>query len=330
MSRDGDGGRPGKVGPDLEVGSEPTDPGRDGLDAEGPLYVHPTFSPKDAFLRHHGALRSSMSAHALPGYLAAVLDGDTYVETWIAASTDQVRAAIIGRHGRATLVFPQQSATAALRHMALLVGLDGKRPVARLLDLQTEIGFGAPDGRRLEAICTDGPAFFHVGGAVLALLPTGSDRQLDSSPEAAWQSLPEVTWRRQREPADGDAATIWVREGPRGCMPRLCRAAEIPYGMASVASDGDETHIMVSGRALDDGFIIGRYDRCEVGGPEADESLSRVHLLVVREGKRVLAIDTASTNGTYVGDDRVHLHELSESARIDLGGVVDFTWRTCN
>lgn len=332
MSGDGDGGRSRKAqhasagGP---VAGEPA-PGLASPE-EAHVTVHPRFDPEDVFRRHHEALRAAVAEHPFPGFVAVVLDDKARASTWVAATEDRVRAAIIGRHGRATLVFPQNSATAALRHLALLVGTQDDRPVARLLDLQTEIGFGAPDGRRLEAIRTDGPTFVHVGGAILALIPTGPNVELAGSADEAWAALAPVRWYAGDAAPDAThGATAWIRRGPRACQPRLCHPDEVPYGMASVSADGDETHIMVSGRALDDGFIIGRYDRCGIGGAEADESLSRVHLLVVREGRRVIAVDTASTNGTYVGDDRVHLHELTECARVDLGGVIDFTWRTCN
>lgn len=319
--------------------------GGSGAPAEGldpSLSMHTRFDPAECFRLHHRALRERIAAHPHPGILACVASGEELSSTWIAATEDRVRAAIIGRHSRATLALPRNHATAALRHLALLVHTDAGRPVARLLDLQTEIGFADPLGRRFEAIRTDGLTFLSAGGAVLMLVPTGPHFHLDADPERAWAAVPPRRWletrsghrsvdlpslRSQAEPRE---TTIQAEDGPRGCGRQLCRAGEIPVGLASVASGEDETHILISGRALDEGFLIGRYDRCEVGGPEADESLSRVHLLVVREGKKIIAIDTASTNGTYLGDDRVHLLELAERSQLDLGGVLELTWSTCN
>jgi hypothetical protein len=315
----------------------PAEPVAGGLVADPPAplgLVHPRFDPREVFLRHHAALREGLATHPFPGVLAGIVDGDRLETLWVAASDDQVRAAIIGRHSRATLALPRDQASAALRHLALLVRAEGGQPQIRLLDLQTELGFADPFGRRFEAVRTGGPVFLSAGGAALVLFPTGEGRTLDPDPEAAWAAVPPRRWlaRASRAPAGGPAGETVVRaeDGPRGCRARLCRPGEIPVGLASVAASGDETHIRVSGRAVDEGFLIGRYDRCEVGGPEADESLSRVHLLVIREGGRVLAIDTASTNGTYLGDDRVHLVELEDRSTLDLGGVLDFTWRIAN
>lgn len=304
------------------------------------VFVHPRFDPSEAFIEHHEALREALLAHPYLGVLACVANGERLETTWIAATEDEVRAAIVGRHSRATLALPRDHATAALRHMALLVRLDRGRPVARVLDLQTEIGFADPLGRRFEAVRTDGCTFLSAGGAVLMLLPTGPDQQFDQDAEQAWSSVPPRRWLESRvgrqkidpgpEAHVHGETLIQAQDGPRGCRARLCRDLEIPVGILTVAASGEETNVRVSGRALDEGFLIGRYDRCEVGGPEADESLSRVHLLIVREGPRIIAIDTASTNGTYVGDDRVHLVELVEQSHLDLGGVLDLTWRTCN
>lgn len=312
----------------------------DGIDPS--FSMHARFDPAECFRTHHQALRERLAAHPHPGILACVASGEELSSTWIAATEDRVRAAVIGRHSRATLALPRNHATAALRHLALLVRTDGGRPIARLLDLQTEIGFADPLGRRFEAIRTDGFTFLSAGGAVLMLVPTGPHHHLDVDPERAWAAVPPRRWlesrsgrksvdipemRAQTEPRE---TVVQAEDGPRGCGRQLCRNGEIPVGLASVASGDDETHVLISGRALDEGFLIGRYDRCEVGGPEADESLSRVHLLVVREGRRIIAIDTASTNGTYVGDDRVHLMELAERSQLDLGGVLELTWSTCN
>ena len=300
----------------------------------------PRFDPEAVYKHHYARFRAALEAKPFPGFLAAVVDGESFQATWVAASETEVRAAIIGRHSRATLTLPKNE-QAALRHLALLVRLSGRRPVARLMDLQTNLGFSDPNGSRHEAIAVNGATFVSVGGVVLALVPTGAASSVPPDPDAGWRALAPVHWHEGRtrarpiasppasSPPPG-ATIVRTMDGPRGCSPELCRAGEIPYGMVTVSASGDETHVLVSGRALDEGFLLGRYDRCEVGGPEADESLSRVHLLVVREGRHIVAVDTASTNGTYLGDDRVHLQALTERTRLDLGGVVELTWRTCN
>lgn len=302
------------------------------------VFLHPRFDPARSFMQHHAALSRALKDHPYPGIVAAVADQDRLDLTWISASDDQIRAAIIGRHSRATLALPQDHTTAALRHLVLLVRAEKSKPIARLLDLQTESGFADPLGRRFEAVRTDGATFLSVAGTVLMLLPTGPDRLLHSDPATAWKAIPPRRWLETRSgrpqtpvPIDTSVeTTIETQNGPKGCRNQLCREPEIPVGILTIASGGDETHVRVAGRALDEGFLIGRYDRCEVGGPEADESLSRVHLLVVREGRHAIAVDTASTNGTFIGEQRVHLMELKERTQLDLGGVLDLTWRASN
>ena len=302
------------------------------------LFHHPRFDPAEVFKRHHASLSRALEEHPYPGILAGVATDDELELTWIAATPDQVRAAIIGRHHRATLSLPPDQSTAALRHLALLVRANEEGPVARLLDLQTESGFAAPDGRRFEAIRANGYTFLSAAGTILMLFPTGPDERLADDPHTAWSDIPPHRWLESSHPRSAkvpplqtlNETFIQAQAGPRGCRSKLCRDQEIPLGLMTIAAEGDETHVRVSGRALDEGFLIGRYDRCDVGGPEADESLSRVHLLIIREGQQIIAIDTASTNGTYIGDTRVHLIELLERTKLDLGGVLDITWRFCH
>lgn len=328
MSSDGSSGNPFKLA-SAELDVEPR--GEPPRAEDGSLVLaHPRFDPKEVFFRHFATFERALAERPFPGFLAAVAHGEQIVTTWVAASQKEVRAAVIGRHSRTTLALPRDHATAALRHLVLMVRLHEGRPLARLLDLQTEIGFADPEGKRVESIRTSSPTFISAGGAVLMLLPTGLGHRLPSGAEEAWASFSMPAWRPGTSREVPPANQVIYSGGPRGCRNRLCEAEEVPFGMVTLACGVDESTVMVSGRALDEGFILGRYDRCEVGGPEADESLSRVHLLIVREGSSVLSIDTASTNGTYLGDERVHLHELTEQCRLDIGGVIDLTWRTCH
>ncbi|MBX2813571.1 MAG: FHA domain-containing protein [Myxococcales bacterium] len=307
--------------------------------AEETVFLHPRFDPAPSFIKHHKELAQALESHPYPGILAAVADPDQLKLTWIAATTNDIRAAIIGRHNRATLSLPQEHSTAALRHMVMLVTAEGERPIARLLDLQTESGFADPLGRRLESIRTNGCTFVSVAGTVLMLLPTGPHCTLHADPQTAWNTVPPQRWVETRanrhQPTtltnlNPEETIIEIYGGPQGCRTPLCKKDELPLGLASIASGGDERHLRISGRALDEGFLIGRYDRCEVGGPEADESLSRVHLLIVREKQKIIAVDTASTNGTFIGEARVHLVQLKDRSTLDLGGVLEFNWRLSN
>jgi thiosulfate/3-mercaptopyruvate sulfurtransferase len=64
--------------------------------------------------------------------------------------------------------------------------------------------------------------------------------------------------------------------------------------------------------------------------PPPEKYMSRMRALGVGDGHQIVAVDTASTNGTYIGDDRVHLVSVDERMRLDLGGVLDLTWHVAN
>ncbi|HEY5948606.1 MAG TPA: FHA domain-containing protein, partial [Kofleriaceae bacterium] len=59
-----------------------------------------------------------------------------------------------------------------------------------------------------------------------------------------------------------------------------------------------------------------------------DESVSRVHLLLAHLDDRLLAIDTASTNGTrFPGGADMRVVELSDNAELALGHDTRVRWR---
>jgi pSer/pThr/pTyr-binding forkhead associated (FHA) protein len=84
---------------------------------------------------------------------------------------------------------------------------------------------------------------------------------------------------------------------------------------------------LVGRTCLDRGILFGRYDRCDVGLLGAmDSRLSRVHMMIVRHGDSVLAIDNASTNGTHISCKEIHMIALSDGDRLDLGGELEVVW----
>jgi hypothetical protein len=67
------------------------------------------------------------------------------------------------------------------------------------------------------------------------------------------------------------------------------------------------------------GILLGRYDRCHSWDLLADTEVSRVHALVIQLRDRLVAIDTASTNGTFAGNQRVRLVEPRDGMPLGLG-----------
>ena len=73
-------------------------------------------------------------------------------------------------------------------------------------------------------------------------------------------------------------------------------------------------------------MLLGRYERCGILLAEG-AGLSRVHLLLVRMGGEMLAIDTASTNGTWRGPVEVRTTALEDSDSLELGASLVVHWR---
>ena len=91
---------------------------------------------------------------------------------------------------------------------------------------------------------------------------------------------------------------------------------------------------MVTEEDLVRGVVIGRSEKChtEMLRRITDESTSRVHILVMREGPIVYAYDLASTQGTYVNGmpaRRVVLADGGTSITLGRGdNAVRMIWHT--
>jgi hypothetical protein len=94
-----------------------------------------------------------------------------------------------------------------------------------------------------------------------------------------------------------------------------CARISIQHGQRMAAID-------VGDAELDRGILIGRADKCRDDGLRAvlDNSVSRAHLLVLREKNVVRAFDLASTQGTYSYGTRVRRVALPDTgATLALG-----------
>jgi hypothetical protein len=95
-------------------------------------------------------------------------------------------------------------------------------------------------------------------------------------------------------------------------------------GTIELAAAGAIESYPVHAADIDEGVLVGRYERCAFGAE--DERLSRVHMLVVRDGGVLWAIDTASTNGTSAGGTPLRQQRLGGAAELTLGKTVTFRW----
>src|SRR5262249_44606408 len=83
----------------------------------------------------------------------------------------------------------------------------------------------------------------------------------------------------------------------------------------------------VSAERLDQGILLGRYERCGVLLDTPGRTSSRVHALLMRLGTDVWIVDTASTNGTRRGGQRLAAEVLPDADRLTLGREVAVEWQ---
>src|SRR6185295_6098001 len=173
----------------------------------------------------------------------------------------------------------------------------------------------------------DGAMFVRMGGYHLFLLPTGSLTPLPwgATAEETWKMIPDRVYRDLRvAPRHPEAGAL--RADPTRPQTIITKIID-PPGMLRPPrpAPGDRgarvARIELSSKTGQEGFslheaelarglLVGRYERCQLGA--SDDKMSRVHLLIIRDGAEAWAIDTASTNGTKVNGEPVRRVPLRE------------------
>ena len=299
-----------------------------------------SFDAKKLFVEHYDVLRRGLEAHQEQGVLVVGFDesGTALAQGWLRASLDKTRAAIVGRHTACGLAMPTADRNVSLRHLAVLVRACSHTEVRiRILDLHTSRGFTDETGQVLSAAMAEGPLFIGLDGLRLVFLHTGEAPPDDA--EAAYASIPERVLLEERRGTMGIAprrpvsipvmaspeqTVVRSSDGPVAAVADLCGDDEPPAGMLVIRGPRT-TRRPVGATALHRGVLVGRYDRCAVGFDA--ERLSRVHFLIVRDGKEVIGIDTASTNGTWVGEREVSLTPMTDGTAVNLANDLQLTWQ---
>ncbi len=244
------------------------------------------------------------------------------------ASSGRHAAAIVGRHDQCDL-FLSANHELPLRQLAVILDPVTSQRAGRahlqfrILDLRTERGFLDERGRALRGLRCDGPAVLRCAGHVLFVLPLGEPSDWPESGADAWAAQPErVYFDELVHPAQGSSTLVPnfrpgdVRRtqitsirGPQESRPILVVGDDLA-GTLELTGPDRSTVIRVGQAALRDGVLIGRYDRCD-SAAVVDNNVSRVHALLIQLGDELLVIDTASTNGTCLGDgEPARLHRL--------------------
>ncbi|MBX3157822.1 MAG: FHA domain-containing protein [Deltaproteobacteria bacterium] len=251
-------------------------------------------------------------------------------------------AAIVGRHDHCDL-YLNGSEALSLRQFAVVLS-----PVAswkpgepqvryRVLDLKTELGMLDEEGRPLCGLRAEGPAILRCAGYALYIMVLGDPSDWPASGADAWSMLPERVYfdelehcaggsmPRFRMPRDLTQSVVMRTSGPRDTGARLVGNGDVA-GTLEIIGPERRTQLTVGHEALRDGILLGRYARCD--GHADDPSLSRVHTLLLHDEDRLLAIDTASCNGTRAeGEERARVTEIGRDTLLRLGKHTRVTWR---
>ena len=289
-------------------------------------------APHEAFLAVHerlGALAGA-SEHAV-AMVAVDGRGQVVAETGL----EDGRALVVGRHSQC--LFRLAAADVSLRQLAAHVRVEEGAPVTRLWDLRSGHSFATEDGTAASAVVAEGPLFVTVGEYALLFVPAArfGGGPWPEGGEAAWQALPPRQFIERR-----GATTV----GPRLALVKLEKGVsritrldapsilgvDQPEGPAwaeiIVRDPSGAVRHHVSTEQISRGVLLGRSSRCQIGH-DVDGLISRVHLLLVRIGPEVWAIDTASTNGTKRTGVAIEAAVLRDEDALELPGKTTVYFR---
>ena len=315
--------------------------------------IGPRATFAEAFRLHYPAIRDLLDRRTESG-LGLVAVGSEGVEAaaWFAAKDDDANPLIVGRHSSAEVFLPSDPGL-SLRHLAVILHRQraGSPVRFRVLDLRTSTGFEDEQGRTLEALASEGPLMVRCASLAIMMFPT-------SGSSAAWPEDAAEAWTRIPERVYLDARAVGAERGPKegewawhdGGEPNLVdpgaitlvpsfpgpvfasrdlAASDPPRGELLIGSPAGKAALRLGARAAEQGILLGRYERCDTAGVPvfSDSSLSRVHLLVIEVDGALYAVDTASKNGSYLGDRSVRSVKLQPGVPLRLARDATVEWR---
>ena len=243
---------------------------------------------------------------------------------------------VVGRHTACDGVL-EGDESIALRHLLVRSAvLDDGCPRLSILDLETERGFVLPDGTVQRSVSVTGPLAFRVGAYALVALPSEGHlpeemptavpvRPDAPVPAAAQRPLSRVTLL-PRAVMLADRPTMAV------LMPEYRREIGPHYELA-LEAQGGRVSVFLSAADMERGVLVGRATKCLDAGLRAilNLGISRVHVLLLRDGSECRAYDIASTQGTLEAGRRIRQVRLDdEGTRLELGTStgIRLTWRS--
>lgn len=260
--------------------------------------------------------------------------------------------AIVGRHSACDVALPT-AAELSLRHLLVATTPipNGPRGL-RVLDLRASLPFYTDDGQPRRSIVATGPVVLRLGTYLFGGIPIGPSIERALLPEEMPRAMvtcpvgPGGTFGTSAElstigsseedldaPRAPAAPTIpSTFADPGGPAPHLSRvtvvagtafltevsrpSAPATFARLTLLRDGHSASLELPTSDVDAGVLIGRSERCTDGGLRRvlDGNISRIHVLLLREGDDVLVFDLCSTQGTFENGHSVR------RARISRGG----------
>lgn len=294
----------------------------------------------------------------LEGYrLFRVSGGDV---AWLDLPSDGKAYAVMGSHPRCDIRFAPGEDVSVRHLVATCTTLPDGRIGLRLMDLQTGIPFFVDDDVARRSIVVSGPLLVRVGRHVVGGVPVGRRASMDpvqvsscgmtddgssaAKPEGGTIDAGEASQSRAGPPVVAlpvtDGITTSHRFGrgevshitsvrPVAHIEDLAPRAREGYVRITLQSYDRSAAVELAEQALEQGVLLGRADNCIDRGLRAVLSthISRTHLLLLREGSEIYAIDLCSTNGTRQGGQKVRRVAIpAEGAAITLGPELTMIW----
>ncbi len=307
-----------------------------------PSRIH---TARELFVAAYDRFQDACRAVDEPGVAVIAVDERTGIPAGLArlcARVGRPVTAIIGRHDRCDLYLNGHERL-SLRHLAVVVDpvtsfVKGAPVRYRLVDLRTGEAMVGEDGKQLRGLVAEGPAIVRCAGYLLFFLPLGDPTDWPASADDAWAMLPERVYLDELELAQGTLPKLRmpradVREtyitrtgGARDTSMRLAQG-EIA-GVLELHTPYRQLALSIGEKALRDGILLGRYGRCDATEAAGeDESLSRVHALLIQIEDRLVLIDTASTNGTFERGQPARIVVMESGTELRLGKRTFLRWR---
>ncbi|MBU1535379.1 FHA domain-containing protein [Myxococcota bacterium] len=254
---------------------------------------------------------------------------------------------ILGRHPSCQIAL-QADPSISLRHLLVRIYHRPKqKPIVKILDLHSEIGFYDESGTKVTALKCEGLFFIKVGQYAVFIFENDNVlTPLDALD--GWNNLPSreiIDMRAQDTPqapkphinprlrlvAEDERPITFVTRvvGPMH-LGNLSKTDERAIGFLLISGNTMDHSIPFSSAALARGVLIGRYTRCDIGYQEVPFSIniSRIQLMLLLDETGFWAIDTASTNGNLFQNKPFHSILLNDGAEISMANEYILRWRT--